>query len=203
MFRRPISSFNKLTTNNNISTLFIKDIKGEIKSINHQKFKTQYNHSKLLVSLNSSTNFRNLLSNETNVEYPGKELSDFSICLIWLLIITIVIILLKCFLRNREGKKEKEKEKEKEKNIQTKNNELFDKARVDLENNILNSKSFSFIPISSPINLENIKTPISGNEIINLDQNVKDGLVVKAPKRLKVDNINSFTLKSEVEKLDV
>lgn len=94
-------------------------------------------------------------------------------------------------------------EKEKEKNIQTKNNELFDKARVDLENNILNSKSFSFIPISSPINLENIKTPISGNEIINLDQNVKDGLVVKAPKRLKVDNINSFTLKSEVEKLDV
>ena len=203
MFRRPISSFNKLTANINSSTPFINDIKGEIKNINHQKLKTQINHSKLLVSLNSSTNFRNLLSNETSVEYPGNELSDFSICLIWLLIITIVIISLKCFLRNREDKKEKEKEK----NKQTKNNELFDKARVDLENNILNSKSFSFIPISSPINLENIKTPISGDEIIDLDQNVKDELVVKAPKRLKielkVDFINSFTLKSEIEKLDV
>ena len=146
---------------------------------------------------NINKNLRNLLSNDTDT-FASKIISyNFSdyVCLI-LFIIAIVLLIYyvrHLYVKWRQNKEDIKEEEE---------NRISEQAKIDFEKKYLNSKIFSFIPISSPIKVKgisnsNIDTNDSSNEekkkeknkIINISEFKVDNSL-----NLEMENFNRFCM---------
>ena len=151
---------------------------------------------------NKNINLRHMLSNETiNINYLLSQYSDYFINISCLIIIISVIF----FLRYLYKKWKKMKEAREEKN---ENNDLSDKAKFEFEMNYLNAKTFSFIPLSTPIKIKNNiqkslsdKTSEENNDNNStFDSDIKND----TPEKLKEGNISPFCIEKDLdEKISV
>ena len=152
-----------------------------------------------LIKFNKITHLRGMLSNETISYLSRKELSDIFIIILLIIIIICFIFIIRYLYKKYKEMKEKEEEIE--------DNELSDKAKFEFEANYLNSKTFSFIPISSPIKLKGTKTEKndSNSDEKKNNNNSNDELKIEKPEKpekIKIDYINSFCITCDNEKID-
>ena len=173
-----------------------------------------YSNSRLIVicnlgekmeKFNINKNLRNLLSNDTDT-LASKIISyDFSdyVCLILFIIAVVLVIsyIRHLYVKWRQNKEDIKEEEE---------NRISEQAKIDFEKKYLNSKIFSFIPISSPIKVKgnansNIDTNDSSNEekkkekskIINVSEFKIDNSL-----NLEMENFNSFCMSNKDEKIN-
>ena len=86
------------------------------------------------------------------------------------------------------------------------NSDLSDKAKTEFEDKFLNSKTFSFIPISSPIKLKGSKSPKSEEsetETKKVENNECSKSVIGSPGDLKISPHSSFCISSSKEEIAV
>ena len=190
----------------NFSTICIN---GYYDTIN-KKCKYYDRYQKARYSYFNSEKKRNLLSNDTDtfssittklISYDLLYYSKIIFCL-------ILIFIFIHFIRNfyKKWKKMKEDKQEKEEN------ELSEKAKINFEKNYLNSKTFSFIPITTPVKLKgntnknsisDKNTNYSSNEEKNKKNNnniIISEFEIDKAFTLEMKNINSFNLSNNDEK---
>ena len=151
----------------------------------------------LFPRLNKNINLRHMLSNETiNVNYLLSQYSDYFIIVSCLIIIISLIF----FLRYLYKKWQRMKDAQEEKN---ENNDLSDKAKFEFEMNYLNAKTFSFIPLSSPIKIKNNiqKSQSDKTSEENNDNNSTFDSDTKndTPEKLKEGNISPFCIEKDLD----
>ena len=169
----------------------------------HPGYKLEkYNNCTLIPKLNKVKHLRNMLSNETLSNAVKEESYDFLIIIISLIVIIcgllVITYLYKKWKRMTKTKNEEENE----------DNESSEQARCEFEKNYLNSKTFSFIPLSSPIKLRDIKDIKTQEPEINIDEknsNNKNNakLRIEEPRNIKKDNISSFGINCGNDKIIV
>ena len=151
----------------------------------------------LFPRLSKNINLRHMLSNETiNVNYLLSQYSDYFIIVSCLIIIISLIF----FLRYLYKKWQRMKDAQEEKN---ENNDLSDKAKFEFEMNYLNAKTFSFIPLSSPIKIKNNiqKSQSDKTSEENNDNNSTFDSDIKndTPEKLKEGNISPFCIEKDLD----
>ena len=170
----------------NHSILFLNNHNGEEKYLRYPRYKANFSNSNCFIpQFKKANNLRKLLSNEESNWISG--LPNWIILISCLIVIIIGVLFIKYLYRQWRLRNIDEESKE--------NNELSDKAQLEFETNFLNAKTFSFIPITSPIKLKGSLTPKSednSNEETKSDESEKE-----EPDNLKIINISSFCITSQ------
>ena len=164
----------------NHSILFLNNRNEKEKYLKYPGYKA--NFSCFIPQFKKANNLRKLLSNEEFNWISG--LPNWIILIVCLIVIIIGVLFIKYLYRQWRLRNIDEEIKE--------NNELSDKAQLEFETNFLNAKTFSFIPITSPIKLKDSLTPKSednSNEETKSDESEKE-----EPDNLKIINISSFCI---------
>ena len=160
---------------NNYSTLFFNINYNGNKFLNYYKNKSLINPKTIISETNTTYNLRGLLSNETVFyELFNTKLFDNLIIILFIIVFIFMIILILFLYKKWKNKK----------NVEI--HELSDKAKINYEAN-LNAKTFSFLPLSSPIKLKE-NTPKS-NESIKDEKKTDDSeLSFGSPGKLEYEN---------------
>ena len=159
-----------------------------------------YNKCKLITKFNKVNHLRNMLSNETLSNVVKEESSDYTTIIISLIAIICGLLFItylykkwKRIIRNKE---------------ENEDNKSSIQAKTEFEKNYLNSKTFSFIPISSPIKLKDIKDIKTQKPDINIDENNSNitnnsEIKLEEPGKIKNNIISSFSVNSDHEIINV
>ena len=161
------------------------------------------NKCKLIPKFNKVKHLRNMLSNETLSNfsnYVKDETADYFIIIVALIVIICGILFIKYLYKKWKRINKKEE-----------NEDIELSAQARFEKNFLNSKTFSFIPVTSPIkvkDIKDIKDTKSQNPERNIDEknnNKKnnDELRIEQPGKIKNDNISCFSVSNGDEKINV
>ena len=173
------SAYNKY----NLSILFLNNHNKEEKYLEYPGYKANFfNLNSFIPQFKKTNNLRKLLSNEESNWISG--LPNWIILIACLIVIIMGVLFIRYLYRQWRLRIIDEESKE--------NNELSGKAQLEFETNFLNAKTFSFIPITSPIKLKGSLTPKyedNSSEETKSDESEKE-----EPGNLKIINISSFCI---------
>ena len=148
---------------------------------------------------NKTNNSRNLLSTDELLSFIFEnQLAYLIIIILCIFVIILCFLILKYLYKQWKIMKAEQEERE--------NSDLSDKAKTEFEDKFLNSKTFSFIPISSPIKLKGSKSPKSEEsetETKKVENNECSKSVIGSPGDLKISPHSSFCISSSKEEIAV
>ena len=159
-----------------------------------------YNKCTLIPKFSKVNHLRNMLSNDTLSNVVKEESYDYFIIFISLIVIICGLLFIKYLCKKWKRMTKNEKENE--------GNKSSFQAKSEFEKNYLNSKTFLFIPISSPIKLKDIKDNKTQKPDIIIDEknnnnSNNDELRIEEPGKIKNDNISCFSVSNGDEKINV
>ena len=188
-------SLSNIPNNNkyNHSIQYLNDHLGEVKNLRNPLYKLNFSHESDFFPKFIKTNFLRKLLSKNSTSSWIDELPNWLFIATCIFIIIIGILFIKYLYRQWRLRNIDEEEQE--------NNELSDRAQAEFENNFLNARTFSFIPISSPIKLKASLTPKSEDN--STEDSKSDEIEIKEPSNLKIINISSFCITIPEEKKEV